>query len=127
MKSKVPWNRLARSALSICKTRDFPVNSEQMRDGVLVVIPCLNEEASIAGVVNAALRERRDLSMLVVVADGGSTDGTRNIVTQLAATTPNVRLMDNPLRLQSAGVNRAAELFGENYRWMARMDAHARY
>jgi len=104
------------------------VNSEQKgEDGVLVVIPCLNEEASIAGVVNAALRERSEFPMLVVVADGGSNDGTRNIVTHFAATTPNVRLMDNPLRLQSAGVNRAAEIFGEHYRWMARMDAHARY
>jgi len=98
-----------------------------MKDSVLVVIPCLNEEANIAGVVSAALRERNGLSMLVVVANGGSTDGTRNIVAQLAATTPDVRLMDNPLRLQSAGVNRAAELFGGNYRWLARMDAHARY
>lgn len=98
-----------------------------MTDGVLVVIPCLNEEASIAGVINTALRENDRLRLLVVVADGGSSDGTRNIVRQLALSTPNVRLMDNPQRIQSAGVNRAAELFGADYRWMVRMDAHSRY
>jgi succinoglycan biosynthesis protein ExoA len=98
-----------------------------MMDGVLVVIPCLNEEASIAGVINTALRENGRLRLLVVVADGGSRDGTRNIVRHIASTTPNVRLMDNPQRIQSAGVNRAAELFGEGYRWMVRMDAHSRY
>ena len=97
------------------------------RDGVLVVIPSLNEEADIANVVNAALREREKTRLLVVVADGGSSDGTRRIVSQLAASTPDVRLMDNPQRLQSAGVNRAAELFGDGYRWMVRMDAHAGY
>src|SRR6185437_12130060 len=114
MKSKFPGNRFAPSALWIGQTRGISVNSEQKgEDGVLVVIPCLNEETSIAGVVNAALRERSEFPMLVVVADGGSNDGTRNIVTHFAATTPNVRLMDNPLRLQSAGVNRAAEIFGE--------------
>lgn len=98
-----------------------------MADGALVVIPCLNEEASIAGVVNAALKDRDCQRLVVVVADGGSSDGTRNIVAQMARTIPNVRLMDNPRRLQSAGVNLAAELFGEGYRWLVRMDAHARY
>lgn len=98
-----------------------------MTDGVLVIIPCLNEEASIAGVVNAALSQRDRRRLLVVVADGGSRDGTRNIVSQMALTFPNVRLMDNPQRIQSAGVNRAADLFGDGYRWMVRMDTHARY
>jgi succinoglycan biosynthesis protein ExoA len=103
------------------------VTSQQIADGALVVIPCLNEEASIAGVVNAALKDRDRQRLLVVVADGGSRDGTRNIVAKMARTIPNVRLMDNPLRLQSAGVNLAAELFGNGYRWLVRMDAHARY
>ena len=103
------------------------MNSKHIMDGVLVVIPCLNEEASIAGVINTALRESDKINLLIVVADGGSSDGTRNIVRQLATTTPNVRLMDNPARIQSAGVNRAAELFGDGYRWMVRMDAHSRY
>jgi succinoglycan biosynthesis protein ExoA len=98
-----------------------------MTDGVLVAIPCLNEEASIAGVINSALKERDRHRLLVVVTDGGSSDGTRNIVSQMALAFPNVRLMDNPQRIQSAGVNRAAELLGEGYRWMVRMDTHARY
>lgn len=105
----------------------FQVNSEHVKDRVLVVIPCLNEAAHIAQVIEAALKEREQLDLLVVVADGGSTDGTQAIVSSLAARAPNVRLMDNPRRLQSAGVNRAAEMFGDNYRWMVRMDAHAGY
>lgn len=100
---------------------------EQIDHGVLVVIPCLNEEDHIAAVIQTALRERNFFDLLVVVADGGSSDGTRPIVAQIAASNPHVRLIDNPQRLQSAGVNRAAELFGKGYRWMVRMDAHAEY
>lgn len=95
--------------------------------GVLVVIPCLNEEATIAGVVAAALRERNRLPILVVVADGGSSDRTRELVAELATRCPDIKLMDNPQRLQSAGVNQAAALFGQDMRWLVRMDAHAEY
>jgi succinoglycan biosynthesis protein ExoA len=38
-----------------------------------------------------------------------------------------VRLLHNPKRLQSAGVNLAAQTFGQAYRWMVRVDAHAGY
>ncbi len=103
------------------------MDSEQIADGVLVVIPCLNEEASIASILNMARRDLEGSRSLLVVADGGSTDGTRNIVRRLASTAPNIRLIDNPLCIQSAGVNRAAELFGHDYRWMVRLDAHSRY
>jgi succinoglycan biosynthesis protein ExoA len=64
---------------------------------------------------------------LIVVADGGSTDGTREIVTQIAAQRPNVRLLNNPRRLQSAGVNLAARMFGDACPWLIRVDAHADY
>jgi len=39
------------------------------------------------------------------VADGGSGDGTRDIVRELSGTWPNLRLLDNPRRLSSAGRN----------------------
>jgi succinoglycan biosynthesis protein ExoA len=35
--------------------------------------------------------------------------------------------MENPLKIQSAGVNRAARDFGRGRRWLIRMDAHADY
>lgn len=102
-------------------------NSGAANSGVLIVIPCLNEEANIASVVNAALEDNDKHKLLVVVADGGSTDNTCGIVRQLAAAVPNTRLIDNPRKIQSAGVNRAVSLFGEGNRWLVRMDAHALY
>jgi succinoglycan biosynthesis protein ExoA len=96
-------------------------------DKVLVVIPCLNEERNIAAVIRNVLRDPAAENLLVVVADGGSSDGTRKIVSAIAARVRNLKLMDNPQRLQSAGINLAARLYGSGRRWLIRMDAHADY
>lgn len=95
------------------------------RADALVVIPCLDEERHIGSVIGTILRDPAADNLLVVVADGGSTDQTRAIVLQIAEKASNVRLVDNPQRIQSAGINRAARLFGEGRRWLVRMDAHA--
>lgn len=96
-------------------------------DSVFAVIPCLNEAAHIEGLVSDLLDDPDWIDPLVVVADGGSTDGTVDIVRQIAARDARVRLIDNPGRLQSAGVNLAAAQFGLGRRWMVRVDAHAGY
>jgi len=50
--------------------------------GVAVIIPTFNEAAAIAGVV-AALR--RDVVDRIIVADGGSSDGTANVARRAGA------------------------------------------
>lgn len=95
-----------------------------LRD-VLVVIPCLNEEAHLPGLLAALDREAP--SATIVVADGGSTDASRAIVADHAARNASVHLLDNPKRLQSAGINLAVATFGESKRWLARIDAHCHY
>jgi succinoglycan biosynthesis protein ExoA len=96
-------------------------------DGALVVIPCLNEKDYIAKVIGNVLRDPASQSSLIVVADGGSTDGTTEIVSRIATRHPNVRLVANPRRIQGAGINLAARRFGAGRRWLVRMDAHAEY
>ncbi|SOB81110.1 succinoglycan biosynthesis protein ExoA [Sphingomonas guangdongensis] len=98
-------------------TRDFA--------DVLVVIPCLNEEAHLPGLLEVLLRDTPGAT--IAVADGGSSDASRAIVSAAAERHPAVRLVDNPDRLQSAGVNRAAARLGENKRWLVRVDAHCHY
>lgn len=93
----------------------------------LVVIPSLNEESYIGAVIDAIRRDPLAHRLLIVVVDGGSADGTCEVVSKLAAEAGNIRLIANPLRIQSAGVNRAAKLFGAGRRWLIRMDAHADY
>lgn len=96
-------------------------------EDVVVVIPCLNEEAHLPGLIEQLLADGEASGATIVVADGGSTDRSRQIVADFAARTPRVRLMDNPKRLQSAGINLAAAEAGEDARWLVRIDAHAGY
>jgi GT2 family glycosyltransferase len=75
---------------------------------VSVVMPVRNEEAFIQQSLGAVLaqdypRER----MEVIVADGLSTDRTREIIRGLQSRHPNVKLIDNPGRIVSTGFNLA--------------------
>jgi succinoglycan biosynthesis protein ExoA len=93
---------------------------------VLIVIPCLNEVDILADVVTRILDDQGLEGASLVIADGGSTDGSVEIARRLAANDPRVRLLDNPQRLQSAGVNLAARQ-GQGAEWLVRVDAHAGY
>jgi succinoglycan biosynthesis protein ExoA len=92
---------------------------------VLTVVPCLNEAAHIAALIEGLLADPANTR--IVIADGGSTDGTRDAVRAIAAAEPRVVLLDNPDRIQSAGINRAVARFGAEATWLARVDAHALY
>jgi succinoglycan biosynthesis protein ExoA len=93
----------------------------------LIVIPCLNEEVFIGPLLRRLLGDPGLHDPLIVVADGGSRDRTRAIVEAAAERDPRVRLLPNPRRLQSAGVNLAVRLFGRDRAWLLRVDAHAGY
>jgi succinoglycan biosynthesis protein ExoA len=95
---------------------------------ILVVIPCLNEEAMIAAVLDQLLADEAAERSLIVVADGGSKDLSRAIVRRYEDKHPGqVALMDNPGRYQSAGVNIAMRRFGADFDWLVRVDAHCVY
>ncbi len=98
---------------------------KQMR--CLIVIPCLNEEKHIEPLIAKLGGALDELDARVVVADGGSTDGTREIVKEIARTDPRVLLLNNPKRLQSAAINLAVETFGDDYDYLIRIDAHGDY
>src|SRR5690606_2394808 len=59
--------------------------------------------------------------------DGGSTDGTREIVERMIGELPDLVLLDNPGRLQAAAVNLAVERFGGGCEYLVRIDAHGDY
>jgi succinoglycan biosynthesis protein ExoA len=94
---------------------------------VLIIVPCLNEEKHIERVVTKLAAEADRIDLTVVVVDGGSSDRTRSIVQRLSAEDPRVILLDNPKRIQAAGVNAAVRKHGDDANFLIRVDAHASY
>lgn len=74
----------------------------------VVVLPTLNENATILNVVESMLADPSAHAVWVV--DGGSTDGTRQTVQAYLSASPRLRLIDNPCLTEAHGVNLAARL-----------------
>ena len=95
---------------------------------ILVAIPTLNEEAHIETCIRSLLTgDDRLASVQLIVADGGSTDRTVEIVRALASEFPNLSVLDNPKRLQSAAINSVAQNASDKIRHLIRCDAHSIY
>ena len=91
---------------------------------LLAVIPCLNEEDHLPQLLTQMLADPAIDKL--VVADGGSTDKSREIVASFARN-ERVVLLDNPARIQSAGINLAVREYGAGHEWLLRIDAHCLY
>jgi glycosyltransferase involved in cell wall biosynthesis len=90
-----------------------------------VAIPAYNEVANIERIVREFLSTAYPNLIEVFVADGGSTDGTQDIVKNLALEDARVKLLHNPLKVQSAGLNLIIkECTGDIF---LRADAHSDY
>lgn len=94
---------------------------------LLVVVPCLNEVNTIGSLITYLLAEAQITPMRIVIVDGGSRDGTVALVETLCQTHPELQLLHNPKRIQSAAVNLAVRRFGHAHRYLVRIDAHAHY
>ena len=96
------------------------------RPRVSIVLPCRNEAAYIGPCLESVLATDYPLDRIeVLVADGRSDDGTREIVARCAAQHPCVRLLDNPARITPAALNTAIRVATGDV--IIRMDAHGVY
>lgn len=93
---------------------------------VTIAMPAFNEEHYIEACIRSVQAQDYPRDRIeILIADGRSTDATRDILAALAADDPRIRVIDNPARLQAAGLNqliRAAR--GEI---VVRMDVHCEY
>ncbi|MBB5721253.1 succinoglycan biosynthesis protein ExoA [Loktanella ponticola] len=96
---------------------------------ILVVIPALNEVTHIERCIQSLTQNDSFANnTMMVVADGGSTDGTQDIVRRLTELHPDLHLFHNPQKLQSAGINAVIdEMARPHHRIIVRCDAHAIY
>lgn len=93
---------------------------------VSIIMPCRNEKDHIGGALDSVLRNDFPSSGLeVLVVDGMSDDGTRDILREYETRHPIVRVLDNPKRIASAAMN--VGLAVAKGRVIMRMDAHCVY
>ena len=90
-----------------------------------MLVPVLNEERHIQETVAAMQAQRFDGSIELLFADGRSSDRTREILLELAASDPRIRVLDNPRRRTPSGLNVCLREARGQY--VARMDAHTFY
>ncbi len=86
---------------------------------VSVVTPALNELATIQDLVDSLLSQTV-LPTEIVVADGGSTDGTRQLLDDLAEAHPRLRVVDGPGGISE---NRNAAIEAAGHEIVACIDA----
>lgn len=91
-----------------------------MTPRVSVIIPVLNEAGEIGACLESLESQDYPGDIQILVADGGSTDGTLELLDER-----DVGLVPNPDRVQSLGFNRAARVATGEV--LVRADAHSVY
>src|SRR2546427_13071515 len=93
---------------------------------VSVVVPCRNEKDHIESCARSILaQEPPPGGFEVIVADGMSDDGTRDILKRLAEKDARLQLIDNPGR--TAPYSRNMGIRNAHGRYIAILDAHSEY
>src|SRR4030095_485495 len=93
---------------------------------VTIAMPSYNEEHYIEACIASVQAQDYPPELIeILVADGRSTDRTREILARLSTADPRIRMVDNPARLQAAGLGLLVkEATGDI---IVRMDVHAEY
>lgn len=101
---------------------------DPLRARISVLVPTRDEEPYIGRCIESLISGGFDFSGTgseILVIDGRSADRTREIVRELAARYPFVRLVDNPKQIQVAALNLGLSLAVGDV--IFRCDAHAEY
>jgi len=93
---------------------------------VTIIVACCNEVTHIRGFLDSVLsQDMSGNSWEAVIADGMSDDGTRDVLQEYSARHTQLRLIDNPGRIVSTGLNAAIRAARGDI--IMRLDAHTFY
>ncbi len=93
---------------------------------VTIITPCRNEAGYIDTFVQSALGQQTGaFSLELIIAEGASDDGTVARLATLCAQHPELRVIENPQRIVSTGLNRAIGAARGDI--IVRMDVHTEY
>ena len=93
---------------------------------ISVIVPMLNEAEHVGTLVEDLAAQDFDGEVKVIVADGGSTDGSRERLAAAAKLASlDLVILDNPARWASPGLNACLRLADGDL--IVRLDCHSRY
>jgi glycosyltransferase involved in cell wall biosynthesis len=97
-----------------------------MHPRVTIAMPAYNEERYIEACIASVQAQDYPRDQIeILVADGRSTDKTREILARLSEADPRIHMIDNPARLQAAGLGLLVkQATGDIF---VRMDVHCEY
>lgn len=93
---------------------------------ISAIVPCRNERPNIEACVRSLLQQDEPFGGFeLIIADGLSDDGTRDILQRLSSEDARVRVVDNEARTTAAGMNAGISVARGEY--IAILGAHNRY
>lgn len=93
---------------------------------VSVIVPCRNEKEFIAQCLDSIImNDYPKINLEVIVVDGASNDGTKDIVNEYCRKYSYIHILDNQKKIQSAALN--IGIMNAKGEIIIRMDAHNRY
>ena len=97
-----------------------------MHPRVTIAMPAYNEERYIAACIASVQAQDYPRELIeILVADGESTDRTPDILAELGTADPRIKMIDNPERLQAAGLGKLVKAATGDI--IIRMDVHCEY
>jgi glycosyltransferase involved in cell wall biosynthesis len=111
----------------VVKIRLNMINRKSIQDKVSIIIPCYNERSTIDLLLDSLSDQTYpQTDMEVVIADGGSTDGTQDIIHHWAGDHPElkIKLVNNHARTIPSGLNTAIRASSGEI--IVRLDAHSK-
>ncbi|GAC1663823.1 MAG: hypothetical protein NVS9B4_18910 [Candidatus Acidiferrum sp.] len=104
----------------------LPAETKCAVRSVSIIAACRNEINNVRVFLDSVLtQDFADFEWEVIVADGESYDGTKEVLQEIATANPRIKVIDNPLRHAAAGLNAAIRLARGEI--ILRMDAHTEY
>ena len=94
---------VAATFLALLDSQELSVSSDALV--LSVIVPVRNERPWIRGCLDSILADAPGGGVEVIVVDGDSDDGTAEVVREVAAADPRVRLLRNPSRFVPKAMN----------------------
>jgi succinoglycan biosynthesis protein ExoA len=93
---------------------------------ISVIVPCRNEKKHVCSFLDSLLaQELSGFEWEIIIADGMSDDGTRELLAEYQRNHRRIHIMDNPGRIVSTGLN--AAIRAARGEVVIRLDVHTEY